>query len=420
MLAEVVFATRLLGLVSGERDISLTASDDVRQIEIRRGEKTIAAFTSPPWRGKVKLGPDLGPYLLTAIGFDERGVEAGRDTQIVNLARAPADAGVLLSRSEDGRTLFARLQWTHILGKQPTSAVMTFDDRVVSKAATSEPVSLGAVDPAQIHAVGVKVTFDDGTTVTKDVVFGGIYTEEMPAELTAIPVRQRQASKGNPGPCFRVGGKAVAPSGIEHPDAQVAFVVNGGAGVAVQDQSVSRRYLYEITGAEMRVISPVMKEGAQAADSFGSERIPLTRGTRAAVMMDRRPKGRKRYTDAIAASALRAVRDGARRAVVYVIGASPAEDQSENSPAAVRRYLQRIGVPLYVWSLTGPRPDLAATWGEVRDVSTSRKLLDVTEELRNELLAQRIAWIPAGPLEALEATATEDCAFEPLAKGGGS
>lgn len=413
MLAEVVFATRLLGLVSGEGQINLTASSEVRRIELRRDDQTIGTMTAPPWRARVNLGSDLGPYTLTAIGFDENGAEAGRDTQIVNLARPPAEAGVLLDRSADGRTLYARLQWTHIEGKQPTSAVMTLDDRVVSKAVSSEPVSLGAVDPSKIHALSVRLGFLDGTVATKDIVFGGIYTEEMPSELTPITVLQRKSPKGA-APCLRVGSRVVAPSGIESPDAQVSFIVNGGAPLPVQNQSAARRSLYELPNADVRVVSPVMREGAHSADSFSSERVPLVRGTRGAVMMDRRPKGRKRYADAIAASALGSVREGARRAVVYVIGAEPLEDQSQNSPAAVRRYLQRIGVPLYVWSLTGPRPDLAATWGEVRDVSTSRKLAEATEALRNDLTRQRIAWIPAGPLEALNASATADCAWEPL------
>jgi hypothetical protein len=72
-------------------------------------------------------------------------------------------------------------------------------------------------------------------------------------------------------------------------------------------------------------------------------------------------------------------------------------------------------VPLRVWSLTGARPDLADTWGEVRDVSTSAGLLAATEDVRQELDSQRMAWLPVAPLDAFKVSATADCAYEPLA-----
>jgi hypothetical protein len=89
-----------------------------------------------------------------------------------------------------------------------------------------------------------------------------------------------------------------------------------------------------------------------------------------------------------------------------------------HSPAVVRRYLQRIGVPLRVWSLTGPRPDLAESWGEVRDVSTQAGLLTATVEVRNDLESQRVAWLPVQALDAFHIIATEDCAYAPLAGAG--
>ena len=104
--------------------------------------------------------------------------------------------------------------------------------------------------------------------------------------------------------------------------------------------------------------------------------------------------------------------------MIVVLGSTPAPDASEHSPAVIRRYLQRVGVPLRVWSLTGPRPDLAETWGEVRDVSTQAELVKATEDLRQELDSQRVAWVPVAPLNAVRVTANADCAYEPLAGAG--
>ena len=112
------------------------------------------------------------------------------------------------------------------------------------------------------------------------------------------------------------------------------------------------------------------------------------------------------------------LRGGQRRVIVVVLGDAPARDRSLHSPAVIRRYLERVGVPLRVWSLTGPRPDLVDTWGEVRDVSTAAGLLAATDDLRRELDSQRVAWMPVAPLDAFRVIANADCAYEPLAGAG--
>jgi hypothetical protein len=54
--------------------------------------------------------------------------------------------------------------------------------------------------------------------------------------------------------------------------------------------------------------------------------------------------------DAAAVAGLEAAASGSRRAVVLVLGEEKL-DRSRYSPAAVRRYLEAIRVPLFVWSL---------------------------------------------------------------------
>ena len=104
--------------------------------------------------------------------------------------------------------------------------------------------------------------------------------------------------------------------------------------------------------------------------------------------------------------------------VVVVIGSAPAPDVSVHRPDLMRRYLERVGVPLRVWSLTGPRPDLAESWGEVIDVSTAAQLLAATEDLRQELSSQRVAWLPVSTVNAYRVVVNKDCAYEPLAGAG--
>jgi hypothetical protein len=121
-------------------------------------------------------------------------------------------------------------------------------------------------------------------------------------------------------------------------------------------------------------------------------------------------------TDAVAVAGLRAIAESRRRAVVLVAGKRA--DSSIYDPRAVRRYLAGIGVPLYVWSLTGPRADLSDIWGEVEDVSTLNGLRAAADELRENLAAQRIAWVDVDPLKALRLRADPRCGMATVARLG--
>jgi len=103
-----------------------------------------------------------------------------------------------------------------------------------------------------------------------------------------------------------------------------------------------------------------------------------------------------------------------RRAVVFAIGR--ASDASRYDGQTVRRYLASIGVPLFVWSLTGPRPELTAAWGEILDVSDQGKLRAATDLLKKNIAAQRIAWLDTDPIHALRATVKASCGLARVAK----
>jgi hypothetical protein len=69
------------------------------------------------------------------------------------------------------------------------------------------------------------------------------------------------------------------------------------------------------------------------------------------------------------------------------------EDASRYDPATVRRYLESIHVPLYVWSLYGRSSAAAKRWGGAEDISSVFKLSTAVARLRRELEAQRIVWL---------------------------
>ena len=122
-----------------------------------------------------------------------------------------------------------------------------------------------------------------------------------------------------------------------------------------------------------------------------------------------------RFADAVAVAGVRAVTGGQRRAVVYILSGKP--DTSRSDPAAVRRYLASLGVPLFVWSVSGPRPDAAESWGDVQDVSSLPKLGEAVNRIRKTLQEQRIAWVDVDPLTALRLEANHSCGIEVVAVG---
>lgn len=63
------------------------------------------------------------------------------------------------------------------------------------------------------------------------------------------------------------------------------------------------------------------------------------------------------------------------------------------SPEAVRAYLEKVRVPLFVWSLVPTAaPDLER-WGTVEDISSMDRLRKAFRALKKDLESQRVAWI---------------------------
>ena len=418
LLAEIVFATRILGLAAGEQHVAVQVDSEVRKVEVQRNGERVATMTAPPWRTVVDLGPELRPQELSVVAFDANGYERGRDTQTLNVAHPPAELGILLDRDANDRVT-ATIRWSHFAHEDPRNVEVKLDGRAIGKGRAKSVFPLGVVDASTIHVLGVEATFPEGIRSRREVVFGGGYSEQLPAELTPVAVRQRREASG-PAKCFRSGDKILPNATIEEGPGSALFILNGGRSKTRNEPPAHRtESLFRITNAEIRIVHPVAQRVEHAGGStrlFDSNVISGINGTQRLMMVARTPYGIARIADAVGSAALRALRGGQRRVVVVVIGHDPAVDQSLNSPAVVRRYLERVGVPLRVWSLTGPRPDLADTWGEVQDVSTSAGLLAATDDLRKELDSQKLAWLPVAPLEAFRVSATADCAYEPLAK----
>jgi hypothetical protein len=115
------------------------------------------------------------------------------------------------------------------------------------------------------------------------------------------------------------------------------------------------------------------------------------------------------FADAVAVAGVRTLEAARRRAVVLVLG--DGADRSEHTPATVRRYLARIGVLLFVWSVDGPQPE----WGDVTDIASLDRLHAAIVTLNQTLDAQRIVWLPVDPLTALNVQVKPDCGVATVA-----
>ncbi|HYH08287.1 MAG TPA: hypothetical protein VEK11_14620 [Thermoanaerobaculia bacterium] len=397
MLLETILATRLLGLVAGQHEVTVQAGPEVRAMELRVDGETAARITaaSSPnqWKAKIDFGRELAPHELTAVAFDAEGNEIARDTQAVNLARPPAEIGVMVVRDADG-TMSARIRSKHLGGEKPQAVTVKLDGKPITNG-TAMHVPLGNPAPDTVHVLEVEVAFADGIAAKKEVVFGGGFSEQMPAELTPMITRVEK-------PCFRLGNSTVKPAAVEKGSATVFFVLNGGAGESRAALTPRDRHdtLFSFPDADFRLVLPnphAVRTAGSEAEIFPSEARHGQRGTRWVLLESGTPFEGARIADAAAVAGFRALRGG-RRAVIVMFGDTPAADRSLHDPEVVRRYLERIGVPLFVWWLAGPKPD--ARWGEIIDVSTASKLLIASDRLRRELDSQRVAWLPLAPMNA--------------------
>ncbi len=146
---------------------------------------------------------------------------------------------------------------------------------------------------------------------------------------------------------------------------------------------------------------------------FDADDQPVAKLLTLGFRFGRRREEPRQVADAVAVAGAETLLPARRRAVVLVL--SNKADHSMYKPVTVLRYLAAVGVPLFVWSLTGPRPDLAGAWGEVEDVSQQDRLREAVVKLRRVIDEQAIVWVPADPLTALRVKAKESCAVEVLA-----
>jgi hypothetical protein len=431
-MAHIVFLSLYLGLVSGRQPIELQADPVVTALRLELDGKPVASLTSPPWRATVDFGPGIEPQELVATGFDKNGVEVGRATQSINLPRPVAETEIVIEHDAKGGPVGAEIRWRHIGNEEPRRKALRLDDKPL--AIWRNKAKLPRLDLTVPHVLAAEVQFPTGVA-RREVVFGGTLPDTAGSQLTATLVSQTGTLPASLDGCFLVNGQPIRAQALEKSEALViiirdpnpydalAALVPAAAKRTIADQNVTQRVAAFDSDTRIRLQWPVA-DRIVAPDAptsvlfrFSGDFDASQGGALWHLLSSHESKGdfyKRQFADAVAVAGVQAMTGARRRAVILALGRQA--DTSRYDPATVRRYLAGIGVPLFVWSLTGPQSEPAAKWGDVVDISSQEKLRMATEAVKKNLAAQRIAWLDADPIHALRAEVKPECGLTLVAR----
>jgi len=416
----IAFLTLFLGLIAGVHPVTVSVTGPVAAVEIQLDGASAGRARSSPWTVPVDFGADLAPHELLARAFDSEGHEISRTRQWINLPRSAAEVQILLDRNEKGIATGARLSWVSVFSEEPTTLAVTFDGRPLAVRG-NETFALPAYDPSTTHLLSASAEFPKGLRGRADAVIGGRTASEAASELTAVPVRlpEKVADvSGFEGGLLRAGAP-VHPIALERGPAEVILIRSLSNAEAIQHLGKGGRALFDqnrrgtmppydpdALRLDMRLgdqdrlsflwpISQTFTSPAGQSELFAGSRFFNGRDQGIHWLLTRvshpgAPGPDPKFADAAAVAGLHALESCTRRAVVLVLGRKT-QDVSRYTPAMVRAYLDRIRVPLSVWTFDPsgkPGP-----WGAAEDISTTAKLRDAVDRLRRALESQAVVWV---------------------------
>jgi len=442
----IAFASLFLGLVVGVVPVTVLVEKPVAAVRIELDGRTVGRVAQAPWTLALDFGAEPLPHELVARALDAEGKEVGVARQFVNLPRPPAEVEVVLERDAKGRAVAARFSGQSLIASRPARVTATFDEKPLPVESTR--IALPDYDPGARHIVSVELVFGPAVRSRTDLVFGGAETSVVSSELTAVAVRATAAGKSPDAPDLAGAlvrrGRALPVVAVEQGPAMVCVVRGPSVALALKalgtggkttllrqpdgrrlpqfDRDASRYEMALEKDDRARFIWPMPRtiENSPGAQLFDKSRDFLGADGGIAWLLTRveHPQQRPaeiRLADAAAVAGLEATATGQRRAVILVIGDEKSDD-SRHSPASVRRYLEAMRVPFYVWSLkSAATQPLVKNWGKVEEVSSAARLEEAFARVKADLASQRIVWVEGRYLPQ-EITLSESAAGLELAK----
>ncbi len=422
------FASLFLGLVWGSQHVEMVVGDpQVAKLEFRLDGKPAATLESPPWKTNVDFGL-LAPHRLQVIGFAAGGDELARAEQWINVPRPQSEARLVIEQDAQGRKTHGRLSWESVSGEAPRSVEISFDGKVLD-VPDAHRFPLPAASPDALHFLSADVVFPDETTAHAEATFGGPYGDQVETELTAFVVRKekRGAKSEALRSCFtNRGGEEVRVAAVERGAIELLVVRDRGAEKLLENLRVAGPYKAGVPNAgnqapniidgvdyghvlrfdmklekpdRVRLVWPFLQGGASAAADRGLfESSPIFTSELGGFyffMTQFYPPssdGDQHLADALALAGLRAAAEGRRRAVVLLLGENKPEEKSALAPAEVQAFLEKLQVPLFVWSAT-PRKLAGEAWPPSPSVATMPLLNAAFRKLQAELERQTVVWL---------------------------
>lgn len=432
-MTEIAFITLFLGLTLGTRPVELNVSGDVHRIELRLDGTRVASMKRPPWSADVDFGTHLVPRTLTAHAFDKDGAEIAKAEQTINIPRPSAETRLVVKRDARGAPRAVRILWQSVEAAKPKRVELMLDGQPLSVGSNLE-AALPPLDDLP-HLLRARVISPTGKTTEAELVLSSGLQSESGASISAIPIRlldaTREISLDDAKKWLTIGGAPARIVAIEETGGDIIVIrhPNAAAEMAQRIDPHSRIYTGTArnTGESERLTQentlsmlwPAAVRTAAGTPTDAFTRSPLIPFSsiehfKRDLMMATfaASDAAARFTDAVAAAGLEAMSRRRPRAVVLILGRER-NDASQFDAAQAHEYLDSIGVPLFVWSLTGPADD---AWHEAADISTPIGFADAYRAVIREIRAQRIVWVEGDHLPgAATVTSAGKNAIETLA-----
>ncbi len=399
----IAFATLFLGLAVGMQPVEVVVGDEVATVEILLGGRSLGVLEGPPWKRNLDFGGELTPQILEAVAYDSERREIGRIRQLINLPHPRAELSVVVERQAGARA--ARLAWESMEGAEPKSISAWLDGEALE---FEDPrrIPLNVAADERTHLFSAQLDFDNDVSSQVTLIFGGSHVDEVSTDLTAIPVYfEGDRRKPTPPPeAFR--GWFVAGDGRTPLD--VVAVERGSEDVIVvmpQNFDTRRNRLTAPRTAvsldkdqAVRLVLPAAQQQPGVGTNF--DLFPIspeyTRDDGGLFwlltgLVFRGYGGRPHFGAAVAVAGLTAYERQRRRAVVLLLG-SEVPVEGPITPDQSRRYLERLKVPLFIWTVD-PRPGAPSVWGEPVGVASPKKLKAAFKEVSAVLDRQWIVWL---------------------------
>ncbi|MGB3563508.1 MAG: hypothetical protein WBC09_10710, partial [Thermoanaerobaculia bacterium] len=412
----ISFTSLFLGLVLGAQSIQLAVADGVERVDLHLDGQIIGSLEAEPWSLEYDFGKELAPHDLVAIAFDAKEEQVGRAQQWINLPRQPAEAELILEETKSTTGRKAHLTWESLAGANPAAIRISFDGQALDVPDPRE-FELPPNDLGQIHFLRAELEFEEGVTSVVEVIFGGTYADRVNTELTAVPVHMSKGAKELAPESlegwFLSGNQPLQVAAVETGTADIVMVRDPSTQAAIDEQQRPGGSTPSFSGSgaastgatkrpqdwRLQFLWPVPRRhgGVQGPyDLFpNSSQLTSLDGDLLQLMTRTRispePDAQRRLADAVAVAGVTAAGGRSRRAVVLYLGEHP-QDHSNLTAAQVRRFLERLQVPLYVWTTTRPK-DVESTWGEASKIVTYSQLEGAWRRLRKDLERQRVVWV---------------------------